>query len=457
MRLILSCRQSGDFIGKLVGFAWALSLAAHAAPAQGTTVRGLVYDSLHSRPLAGAAIAIGSHTALSDSSGQFAIDGVLPGDYRVVAQHDVLDRLGISAIGTRLIVTDRSDLVRLVIPSFAGLWRLECGPEPPAADTGFVFGTVRASISSRGILVSASWIDLVAHGTTVSQRLRTLEVPADSAGNYALCGVPTNTGFSLRASAADSLESGTFDIAALDRERIVRRDLRLIERRAAAAGSISGRVSADSGGPIANAEVTLVNAGLTTRSGEGGDYVFGDLAPGSYRLGVRKIGYAEIELGVDVEWGERRRQDVVMSRITLLDSLVSVGRVLAREEQMRVFEEHRKIGLGKFLTASELEKARSLKLSTLIRQWPGLYIPQGRTAQERDPVSRRGIKSLSGTCKIALYLDGFRLAIPLDDVPPETLAGVEYYPGAASIPIEYARPGNECGVILLHSRYRTGK
>jgi hypothetical protein len=62
-----------------------------------------------------------------------------------------------------------------------------------------------------------------------------------------------------------------------------------------------------------------------------------------------------------------------------------------------------------------------------------------------------------GGCRIALYLDGVRLAIPFDEVPPETLAGLEYYPGAASVPIEYARLNNQCGVILLHSRYKVGK
>src|SRR4051794_11986464 len=90
----------------------ALSIAANAS-AQGVTVRGVVYDSLHSRPLAGAFVAIGSKLATSDSTGRFTIPDVAPGTYRVTALHDVIDRLGISAIGTQAKVTDGRDQVTL--------------------------------------------------------------------------------------------------------------------------------------------------------------------------------------------------------------------------------------------------------------------------------------------------------------------------------------------------------
>jgi hypothetical protein len=434
-------------------------VAVSVARGQGVTVRGVVYDSLHMRPLAAAMVSIGQRTTSSDSVGRFTILGLEQGVYRVSAQHHAIDRLGISAIGAELRVGNLPEMVYLGIPSFQNLWRVECGPRPPSDDAGFLFGTVRTTRRRGAVEVSASWINLSVEGTALSQKLNTLTVTADSLGNYALCGVPASTGFNVRATGPDSSASGTFDIPPLDSERVVRRDLRLVDRTVRATAMIAGRVLDDAGRGISGAEVTLVNADATTTSDSRGGYSFTELAPGSYRADVRKIGYAEKSQGVDVEADERLQLDVILSPMTMLDSVSVVGKILPRDEGMRVFEERRKIGLGKFLSATDLEKARGANLSTLIRQWPGIYIPPGRAARDRDPQSRRGIKSImgGGGCRIALYLDGVRLAIPFDEVPPETLAGLEYYPGAASVPIEYARLNNQCGVILLHSRYKVGK
>jgi hypothetical protein len=432
-----------------------------ALRAQDVTVRGVVYDSLHDRPLRGAIVSIGAHSSVSDSAGRFILDGIAPGTYRVTAQHVAIDRLGLPAVGTRIRVTGNNPFVQLSVPSFATLWRLACGTGVPVRDTGFVFGTARASASPQGIVVAASWIDLVARGASVSQKLVTLEVNADSLGNFALCGVPTNTGLTVRAVAADSSSSGTFDLAPMDGERLVRHDLHIVARDAHSTAVLTGQLlDGSGGGPVADAEVQLINTGAATRANVRGEYAFARLGPGSYRVHARKIGFADVDLVVDIEAGERRTQDIILNHVTLLDTMAVTGKHLARDEQMRVFEEHRKIGLGKFLTAAELEKARGARMSSLTRQWPGIYFPPGRTRYgPRDPVSTRGVKSLTGgaTCAIALYRDGVKLDVPLDEVPPETLAGVEYYPGPASTPAEYAHLNNICGVMILHSRYMTGK
>jgi protocatechuate 3,4-dioxygenase beta subunit len=445
----------------------ALALAVESAAGQAVTVRGVAWDSLHGRPLAGALVAVGTRTTSADSLGRFTLTEVQPGTYRVTAQHDAIDRLGMSAIGAQARVSDGSDVVRVAIPSFSGLWKLACGQKPPSLDTGFVFGTVRSKRRFTPPVVSVSWVDLVASGTKVSQKLRTIEVDADSLGNFTLCGVPTSTGLTIRAS-ADSAESGQFDIGPMDKERVLRRDLTLGLTLAGviAAGrgaTISGRVLADSGGgPIANAEITLLDLDAKTTSNDRGEYSFTGIVPGSHRIYVRKIGYAEMEIPFDVEEAERRERDIVLSRITVLDSVAVVGKHLARDEEMRVFDEHRKIGLGKFLTAEDLEKARGGKLISLIYQWPSLTVDTRRGLA----FGKRGITSLrSGSCVIPIYLDGQKMTsdppkpddMTLNDIAPETLAGVEYFPGGASMPIEYNRLNNRCGVFLLHSRYKTGK
>jgi hypothetical protein len=442
-----------------------LLVASSGAGGQGVTVRGIAYDSLHARPLGGAFVTIGQRGVSTDSAGRFTIEGVAPGSYRVTAQHDDIDRLGMSAVGALVRVTDGRDPIVVSLPSFEGLWRLVCGPTPPGADTGFVFGTVRSRGATRAAKVYASWIDIAASGTKISQKLRTLEVEADSVGSFALCGVPTTTGLSLRAS-ADSAESGEFQVAPLDRERVVRRDLTLDTHAAdavmAGRASISGRVLADSGrGPLADADVTLIDIGQSASTNTRGEYGFTALPPGSHRLWVRKIGYEEVEVGVDVEEEQHAERDVVMHRITKLDSVAVTAKVLPRDEALRLFEEHRKMGLGKFLTLEELEKKPGVKLSSLLMQWRGMFIPTGNPLNTW-PLSTRGAKSINGGCRVAVFFDGRQLdpAVDLDldhIAPPDILAGVEWYPGAASVPPEYVRLNAQCGVLVLHSRYKVGK
>jgi hypothetical protein len=207
-----------------------LSAATAGAQTRTVSVRGLAYDSLHGKPLAGAFVGIAgtSLSAISDEQGRFTFAAVAPGAHRIVMQHDALDAVGLTAAGARANVTDGNDVVVVAVPSFATLWRAACGSTPPGIDTGFVFGTVRrGSTPVPKAIVSVSWIDLFQDSTkAVRQKQKVMEVDADSLGNYAACGVPTTTGLSARA-ASDPLYGVWVDIAPMDRERIARRDLSL--------------------------------------------------------------------------------------------------------------------------------------------------------------------------------------------------------------------------------------
>lgn len=445
----------------------ALSLLASAAAAQtGVTVKGLAWDSLHKAPLAGASVVVigTSHTAITDSAGRFAIANVPPGRYRIAAQHDAIDALGMSAIGATAVVTDGRDQVDLFVPSFTHMWRLVCGPTAPAADTGFIFGNVRPAKPMKnhsGIVIAASWIDLATNGKTVAQKLKTLEVNADSSGSYTLCGVPTSTGLSIHAK-GDSTESGMFAIDPLDNERVRRRDLRMGIRlddvvAAGRAATIAGKVVADSGGgPLENAEVQFDETPVKVTTKSNGEFSFTDIVPGTYTLHARRIGYAESVMRVDVEEGEKRDVSFVLSKATVLDSVAVSATPLARDQALRGFEEHRKLGLGKFLTRDDLEKAGDRPLSSLLKQFNGLDVVRrgGRTM-----LLARRVTSFGGSaCPVMIYLDGVYyspITIPdIDEFIPANLEGVEYFSGAAKIPPEYNRLGSPCGVLVLHTRKR---
>lgn len=230
-----------------------LVTAASIAGAQGNVpLRGVAYDSLHGRPLVGAFIGIPglSATAVSDSLGRFVLPAVPRGTHRVILQHDVLDAIGIPGAGAQAVVTGDRDSVFIAVPSFPTLWRAACGtPAPMSADTGFVYGSVlRANQPVPLATVAASWIDLYVDSTkAVRQKQKLMEVEADSSGNFALCGVPTSTGLSIRATIGN-YGSVWVDVLPLDKERIARRDLTIlglgqavIERTISGPRTLSGR------------------------------------------------------------------------------------------------------------------------------------------------------------------------------------------------------------------------
>jgi hypothetical protein len=329
------------------------------------------------------------------------------------------------------------------------MWRQVCGATPPARDTGFVFGTVR---SARNATVTASWIDVIVNGTKFSQKQKTLEVSSDSLGNFTLCGVPTTTGLTLRA-VADSVASAAYDVLPMDPERVVRRDITIGRRLSA----ILGKVLADSGrGPIEKAELMLADVGVSTMTNDRGEYEFTNLLAGSHRLYVRKIGYAEIETVVEVAEAEKRERDIVMNRVTILDSMQVKAKFTPREEAMRVFEENRKIGLGKFITQAQLDSANGRILPQFLVALPMLKVYQDpRTGFYKAKLIGRGPQSLiprSG-CDVQVYVDGVLDRDPnLNEFPPHAIAGVEYYRGGAQTPPEYSRMGSGCGVIAIHLR-----
>jgi hypothetical protein len=475
-------------------------LAASSATAQ-IPLRGLAYDSLHGRPLFGAFIGIAGMnvTAISDSAGRFVLPSVPRGTHRVVMQHDVLDAIGLSAAGARAVVNNEGDSVIVAVPSFATLWRAACGRDAPAsADSGFLFGTVlRGGRPMPGATVAASWLDLSMDSTkAVRQKQKIMEVDTDSSGNFSLCGVPTTTGLSLRANSGGSYGVWT-DVPPLDTERIGRRDLTIItlspmQFDVPKTTVFTGRVRRDStDAPLADADVLITDLGLSATTNARGEFRINGVTPGTHMVLVRQIGFNFSEQRV--EFGtEPVDRTLVMSRITTLDSVSVVATGYSKnDEAMRLFAENKKLGLGKFFTRDDLEKARDRRMIDLLGQLPGVK-PEGGSGGQGWLMSSRPNRSITSGggpscnppskedhpesvsrpqarggrpqlppctdfCYPRVYLDGVDIShgeIPnINRFNPSQLEAIEYYAGAAQVPPEYNRLNKSyCGVILLHTR-----
>src|SRR5262249_18358979 len=124
------------------------SSSSLALPLPKTVVRGVAYDSIRRQPLRDAFVSIlgseaGARNTTTDSHGRFQFDSVPPGDYTFAIQHAVLDSLGLSGVSRKATVATEDAEVRLGVPSFGTLWRIECAGLPVPKDSGFAFGPLR--------------------------------------------------------------------------------------------------------------------------------------------------------------------------------------------------------------------------------------------------------------------------------------------------------------------------
>jgi hypothetical protein len=474
----------------IIGFA----LVTGVAGAQTVAVRGLAYDSLHGKPLSGAFIGIAGTnlTAISDSVGRFTFAAVPSGTRRFVMQHDVLDAIGLSAAGAQASITDGKALVTVAVPSFAALWKTVCGPNPPARDTGFVFGSVSHGKSPLAkAVIRASWIDVLGDSAaSMRTRQRALETDADSTGNYALCGIPTRANVNVRVTAAAGGTST--DLPPLASERVLRRDLAVqvaaaVQASAPTTTVFSGRVVKDlDGAPVADADVILPDAKVSGSTNARGEFRIANVPAGRHTVQIRKIGYTFTDQQIEFTAGTPVEQTLKVSNITTLDSVSVTARNAPPDDEMRKFEENRKIGLGKFITREELAKVPNMKGSLLVGQFPGIQLTYGPPGVAWLLGNNRGVKSMlsrggvgavsctpikqddprgGGTicpdfCYPHVYVDG--VDISKTEVPninrfvSDDLEGVEYYAGGARLPSEYNVLNARCGVLVLHTR-RKGK
>jgi len=434
-----------------IRLAVAASLSATAVQAQ-VTVSGTVYDSLHSRPLAGAMVGVvgTSLSAMTDDRGRFTIANVPAGQRRFVAQHDVIDALGLSGITANANVTDGKDPVRLTVPSFDKLWSFACG-RPASSDSGFIFGSVRRGAKPfKKATVAVSWVDLVSRGVAVAQNQKMLEVDTDSTGEYAICGVPLENPLTIKA-IADSAESGTFDIDPIQADRVMRRDLKITAKKGVL---VTGRVVVDSANaPLVQADVVIEDLNQTVKTNDRGEFGFEGVPAGSHVFRVRRVGFAEQSARIDVEDDDVRAPDIVVSKVTKLDSTVVTAKAIPHDQAMEIFETTRKLGLGKFMTRLALDSLQGRPLTDVIGQWNGLQVIRTRDGHYLL-LSKRGQQSaMGGSCRVATFVNGvIDRNFDLSDFQPDQIEAIAYYPGGASVPKEYSILNTNCGVLTVITR-----
>ena len=244
-------------------------------------------------------------------------------------------------------------------------------------------------------------------------------------------------------------------------------------------GAITGRVVADSarGRPVENAEVMAPALNVSVRTNAKGEFRLTGLPLGRQILLVRLIGFHTVTDTIVVDAGSDALHNFVLSeRAVELDSVVAQAKQ-PREyisPNLNAFLErlHNHAG-GYFIDDSTLRKNEDDRLPEVLSsriagmrlyRYAGdeAYVVSTRNALV--PASRGGnsrLNALPRQCYSTVYLDGlliYDLARMGTDVrPPDLssflvsdLAGVEFYPGQASLPVQFK--SGECGTLLLWTR-----
>jgi hypothetical protein len=445
---------------------------------------------------AGAVVAIENtpYRATLDSSGRFTLHDLLPGPYALVAMDPRLDSLGVVIpVGLRFTaVRDSTRRATVTIPTAEEFVRKMCAGYARSDDAAPLLLRV---LDPNGEPMRGVRLDIESSADRNLQERRV--------GAFTVMGSP-----GARQVVRENAVTGTDGLMPVCspffargarvfvRARSGRRDVTFMRRvdskltimqivmPSSVAGLSSARlaaslVAAATRQPVADAELLLPALSRGAFSDSAGKARLEGLPPGTHELVIRKLGYRELRGHVTVD-GTMKEHSFVMNTLPVLDTVVVRETGLLPE-----FEEHRRIGLGQFLTRSDLEARAGQHLSAMMRQLRGAAVMDGFGTKSWVLSSRAPAQLSSIThaqrnehpsvwcpddsglraygykcgCYARVYLDGTlmnpqRPAEPFDinSIPTETMEAVEWYAGPSQLPLKYSKLDSTCGVLVIHTR-----
>ena len=431
-------------------------------PQSGTSVSGIVYDSIARRPLVEAMVQLvaaeGSpslaRAAQSDSLGRFLLSDVPDGRYMLGFLHPMLDSLGL-APPVREIHVVRQHPVRenLAIPSPGRLRTAICGATSREDSGAVVVGTVRDAYTDSpvdGATLTGEWIELSIGAIGMTRKIEKLSARTGDNGWFALCNVPRDGIMELFAvRGADS--TARIDVH-VPNDGFLRRDMYLGVAGDVAEGAIqTGNirltgtvVTAAEGRPLTDALVSIVG-GPQARTNESGQWTIGNAPPGTRMLEVRSVGYYPERRPVNVFKGAAPIHITLSTLKAVLDTVrVTASRVT--DQNLKEFMERRRSsGTGRFLTAEDIARRNPIFASDIFRSVSGVYMA--------TDIKMRGA---FGECTPALYIDGLPFP-PVDSLmphdindwvdDPKRIAAIEVY--TDQVPPQFQRGMAACGSIVI--------
>ncbi len=415
------------------------------------TIRGLAYDSLAFRPMAGALITAepGGATAASDSLGRFTIYSTERVS-RLVAFHERADRLGLGELVAFRPDGDGPWLRPIVAtPGMNTAWaRLCVGQRRPANGMGgILFGSTTAADGTTrvaGVGLVLQW-QAVKSLLETTPKFETMTVRSDSLGNYIFCGVQE---FGPAALVASSSQYRT-DNVLVDADAASLRRVDLVLGATAgptSAGTVQGRVVDETGASVPAATVTFGGFATEIMSGPNGRFTIANVPTGSRMVSARKIGYVTVAKQLDVLEKGVTGLEVVVEKGTIVEQ-VNIRSTRIKSRDATELDERKSSRLGRFVDSTHFAKYdRTRQALDLL---PGIRTQVGRVPNDFVIRGR-------GDCLASLWVNAVREPNTSDNMiarlPKDEIAALEIFNNEMQAPARFQTAGNQCAVVVLWTK-----
>jgi hypothetical protein len=370
------------------------------------SLTGIVLDSLHNEPLAGAEISLSNSTrrARTGVDGRFQIDNISSGLHDIIVSHPFADSIGL-ALDAKGIRFEPGQHVKsaFAIPSERGLQRILCGqigtPQNHALLVGRV-ARVGSNVPAANATVELDWIEVgLQPGHGIVNQPRHLTATTNSEGRYVFCNLADSLDVTIRA-VAEPDSSGDL-VLSLGDKPVGIQYVFLPPARAAAIASdsstrwavIRGRVVDPSGRPLDAATVDVIRGVMSTTTKSDGEFYLARAPMGSQLLRVRRLGYEESIQPVTISSTNAHQFNIELSKaVAALDPVVIRAR-LSDAAVRSGFEKRALTGPGRYLTAQFLLDHKTHCVFDMI-QIPGYALRKGTGTCSAGLMPRnRGVSS----------------------------------------------------------------
>jgi hypothetical protein len=441
----------------------AVSASRAQAPERLATIRGTVIDSIHGRALAGASVSLDgtAASAVTDSLGQYRLEGVPPGSYRIAVYHPLLDSLNIALYTEPMEIPPAVvTVVPLALPSRTTLLGRYCGADTSTrvlvtgrvldvdSDSPVENGTITGSVETLSIIAGHNSKATVRRGTV------THTATTDADGRFELC-LPAGEGYTVIANLGNSLTGEIpLDVATgivMSILRVSRADSAIFSSRA----TLTGRVVTAEGKAVDGATVAVLGTVATARTARDGAFRLDAVPAGTQMVSVRHVGFGEVTLMADLSSTSARTITV-----TLQPAVATLPTVDVRGEALLIaaaydrvgFAARKRIGVGEFVTAEQIARHNSGSATTLLEGVPGVRAQY--TAHGVRLTSSHGVGGPSARSCTGYLVDGtFTSRGPNGDdefLPPaRQIIGIEVYQPGETFG---GQPPSNCLVIVIWTR-----
>ena len=441
-----------------------LSLPFAAAAQEGSlTIRGVVTDSVHQAPLAGAKI-IASRSVAHDSTsrtedvivktdvaGHFELKALAAAVYLLTVEHPWLDSSGFDVQAQTVDLRDgHSASVNLAVASGATIRAAFCPAGVRDSTVGLVEGHVRDAQSGQligGVRVIFAWTDFTVDKRTARATPHPHTIAASTArdGSFAACGLPIATKFLMQAQIGDRTATGAVEVE-IPPSGVLVETLRIAANKAGTTSVIGDVIRSVSQRPVPGAHIHVFGASNEVVSADDGSFRLNDVPIGTQSIEVTSVGLKPRRYTIDVPpEGIPAVHIAVAEAGQVLDTVRSTVRRNGAAALRDEFDVRVNRGTGQYFTEATIEHMHPIRTTDLVNYFRGFEF-------RKDTIySKRGDMEIGGanTCKPVLLIDGSP-ADSMNEVMPVAIHGIEVYASAINVPLKYATA--ECGAIYIWTK-----